>query len=320
MGERIKRMFFRFQIPIKSVLMVSVISLFSYTIPLGGSSRIEYFPGNVGIGTQNPSVSLDIVGSVKVSGGVSSNGTISANKFAGDGSGLFNVPIAVGVVTDNYTGNVTINGGVSVNGILSANTIVGTHLGTWSGNVIGLGYMNTAVVTNNYTGNVTINGGVSVNGILSADTIVGTHLGTWSGNVIGLGYMNTAVVTNNYNGSVSINGTISANKLVAYGPVVFSQSGTYTVPDAASTLPSNMSFLKLAGTGALDMTSAPQIAAGVEGQQLIILGTSDTNTVKLHNDANLVLFGGASFTLGNNDVLRLVYSGTAWYEMGRSDN
>lgn len=123
--------------------------------------------------------------------------------------------------------------------------------------------------------------------------------------------------------TVSTNGAIDMNVTMnAKGSVVYSLpgAGPYVVL-AGTTIPVTTSFIKVAPTAARDLTAVnPQIAAGTDGQQLILMGTSDTNTVKLGSGNGLVLFGGVSFTLGFNDILRLVYSDSNWYEISRSDN
>lgn len=79
--------------------------------------------------------------------------------------------------------------------------------------------------------------------------------------------------------------------------------------------------------GAVTLTSIPTIVDGVDGQILILVGTDDTNTLKVQDDGNLAgsnlkLSGGVDFTLGQGDTLNLMFhSDTAdWVELSRSDN
>lgn len=72
---------------------------------------------------------------------------------------------------------------------------------------------------------------------------------------------------------------------------------------------------------AIDITANPQIENGYNGQLLTIIGKHDTNTLKLDDGDGLVLAGGASFTLGEGDVIVLMYlTGTGWVEVSRSNN
>jgi hypothetical protein len=70
--------------------------------------------------------------------------------------------------------------------------------------------------------------------------------------------------------------------------------------------------------GAIDITANPQIAAGTNGQFLLIEGESDTNTVKLDNGDGLHLHGG-SYTLRNHDYILMNYDSVAseWQEIVR---
>ena len=74
-------------------------------------------------------------------------------------------------------------------------------------------------------------------------------------------------------------------------------------------------IVPVAGSGgAVDLTSNPQVlTAGVPaGKMCLLEGTSDTNTLKLDNGTGLVL--QASYTLKDNQILTLVFDGTAWAE------
>lgn len=73
--------------------------------------------------------------------------------------------------------------------------------------------------------------------------------------------------------------------------------------------------------GAVDITANPQIAAGTDGQQIIVWGTSDANTVQLDTGTGLLLAGGTSFVLGSGDNVTLIYDSTltAWVETARSN-
>jgi hypothetical protein len=68
--------------------------------------------------------------------------------------------------------------------------------------------------------------------------------------------------------------------------------------------------------GAVDITANPQIEAGTTvGQQLVLVGCSDSNTVKVDHGTGVVLRNGSSLTLKNHMVLSLLWDGTNWVEM-----
>jgi hypothetical protein len=100
---------------------------------------------------------------------------------------------------------------------------------------------------------------------------------------------------------------------------------TYSVV-AATGIPTaqlGTGLLRIQGSGgAIDITANPQIAAGVDGQTLILEGRDNVNTVKFDTGTGLALNAGASATLGKGDILALLYNSTdvLWYELYRSNN
>jgi len=76
--------------------IVTVIAVNPWGVGLGSTAYDTYFTaGDVGIGTTNPTVKLDVRGDVNVSG------TVTATAFVGDGSGIFNLPGAsIGINTN----------------------------------------------------------------------------------------------------------------------------------------------------------------------------------------------------------------------------
>lgn len=70
--------------------------------------------------------------------------------------------------------------------------------------------------------------------------------------------------------------------------------------------------------GAVDITANPQISAGNnDGDELILIGTSDANTLQLDDGNGLELNG--SMLLVNNSVIRLQWDGSTWIETARRD-
>ena len=77
----------------------------------------------------------------------------------------------------------------------------------------------------------------------------------------------------------------------------------------------NIAFIE-GDAGAVDITVNPQIAAGsLVGQELTLIGRSDTNTVKLDDGTGLSLNGSA--VLGADSIITLVWDGSAWSEVSR---
>jgi len=81
-------------------------------------------------------------------------------------------------------------------------------------------------------------------------------------------------------------------------------------------------YMKIVGSGAINITADPQITAGSQGNIITLQGTSDSNSVLLENGTGVELSGGVSYTIGNNDVITLVYDSTKakWVETSRQKN
>lgn len=76
-----------------------------------------------------------------------------------------------------------------------------------------------------------------------------------------------------------------------------------------------MGFVKSTG-GAQAITAVPQVAPGSGvGQELVIIGTDDTNYISLADGNGLALNGGID--VKNNKTITLVWTGAVWLEMGR---
>lgn len=82
---------------------------------------------------------------------------------------------------------------------------------------------------------------------------------------------------------------------------------------------SSRTFLFVAGSGGpVVVTANPRIGAGTAaGQELILKGTSDVDSVELANGQGLELNGAC--VLKNGSLLRLLWDGTIWGEVARND-
>lgn len=83
------------------------------------------------------------------------------------------------------------------------------------------------------------------------------------------------------------------------------------------------SIVRVVGSGAVVLDTAPAIEDGFEdGQKIIIQGTHDTNTVQIADNCNCQLAGGIAMTLGKGDTIQLIWDSgdSEWYEITRGDN
>ncbi len=100
--------------------------------------------------------------------------------------------------------------------------------------------------------------------------------------------------------------------------IVLTPSGTISITAGGGITVTNALMRVQGNGGAVDITANPQIAAGIDGQLVVIQGMSDSNTVKLEDGTGVALDGGTSITLGLNDNISLVYSSASseWQEVG----
>lgn len=131
------------------------------------------------------------------------------------------------------------------------------------------------------------------------------------------------------NGDVTIGGsspkaefTVEADTSIN-GTIALAPNSSLSVSAGTSITVTNGIMRVVGSGGAVDITANPQIAAGNnDGQIVIIKGLSDTNTVRFDDGAGLELNSGLSFTLGRRDTLVLMYDAVdgVWIEVSRSDN
>lgn len=92
------------------------------------------------------------------------------------------------------------------------------------------------------------------------------------------------------------------------------------VPVAGATLAPAGSYLLLSPAGAVTLSGVTAVASATRiGDVLVLQGNSDVNTVTIANNANTRL-AAATRVLGANDLLTLIWTGTAWTELSFTDN
>ncbi len=96
-------------------------------------------------------------------------------------------------------------------------------------------------------------------------------------------------------------------------PILISAAGGIT--------PTNVQreMIFIAGNGAaITVTKNPQIAVGTAvGQELILEGCHNTNTVTINNGTGLILNG--TCVLKSGSIIYLIWNGSAWAEVSRND-
>lgn len=144
-----------------------------------------------------------------------------------------------------------------------------------------------------------------------------------------------APLTINNNSSVSLIYDSGASRWKVFGgagggavPTLFGTRGSPELIVAGTGLSAgagNMSTtateqaIFVAGNGGpVTVTASPAIQAGsIIGQRMIIIGRDNTNTVTFNNSSGALEMNG-NVTLGLDDVISLIWDGTAWVETSRS--
>lgn len=127
-------------------------------------------------------------------------------------------------------------------------------------------------------------------------------------------------------GLLALEGSLEIMKdLYVRGKIITPSSETQYLT-ADSIIDPNAGKIKIAGKeGAIILTSE-QIIAGEDGQNLIIQGVDDTNTVTVSSltilPTSRIKLGADSRVLGKGDILTLTYDAqdAIWYEVGFTDN
>lgn len=114
----------------------------------------------------------------------------------------------------------------------------------------------------------------------------------------------------------------ATNKVTLGNLLACTPSSDATITAAGGITPTHTIMRIVSSGGAVNITADPQIAAGSDGQLLIVQGTSDANTVQLDDGTGLILEGAVAFVLGANDMIMFAYDSgeSAWIEINRSNN
>ncbi len=261
----------------------------------------------------------------------------SASELSWDNS---NKTVVVGQLPDIIgtpdTGLVIASDDIVTIGGLSGGAASGNDAGIILGSVRGGLDSPAALEEGDNLGSIAFIGHDGANGQMGASIIAEANQ-NWGIDAIGTTL--TLTTTNSDNsGETELSlsdGTISAGgDLIVYGgagiattlevsgSVIYTPSGDHIISGSgigADLLASKVLLIK--GDSALTTTNT--IAAGQDGQMLVLIGQSESELIKFTaTDGNLKLSANTDFTLGEGDIIQFIYvdSISKWVEISRTDN
>ena len=230
-----------------------------------------------------------------------------AGTFTGNGTGLTNIPFTAlpAVPLTNNQGEVAISG-------------------AFIGDGAGLTNLNTTNLV-----------GIVADVQLSGNVVLLNTSPAFAGTVTATGFSGDGSTLTNLNADQLASGTVpdahlSTNVALLNGSPVFSAPVTMSsflslarttiIPADGSTIIPASSHVLLNPAAAVALNAVTAIASGTRtGDVLVLQGNSDENTVTVPNNANTKLTA-ASHVLGANDMLVLLWTGTAWTELSFANN
>ncbi len=234
------------------------------------------------------------------------NGRIAATDF----TGRLQDPTINGVM--QFGANSLINGAVTVHGVIFSEGLDTNGQVVTAGSFVGSGLGLTNINATNIS-----------SGTLDAARLPASFSGA---GITGLNASNIATGTLDaarLPSSFTVTGAIGAGSLT--GTMILSASPATPVSNN-STLAVTHSLMRIQGSGGpATLNAATQIAAGTDGQVLIIRGLSNTNNVTIISGGGVTLNSSVPFIIGDKDTLTLVYdalinSGAGgWVELSRMD-
>lgn len=212
-------------------------------------------------------------------------------------------------------------GAIGNGSVLSGSNTGDVSLGTANGLSLSGQQLSLQAATDSVPGALTAADHVKVSAAISSLTGDGTTSGsgaaaftltTVNSNV---GSFTNANVTVNAKGLVTAvsNGTAAGSTIVGTRASPTAITAVGGISYAAATATDN--YIQGSG-GAVTVTANPQIAAGtVDGQRLVLIGRSATNTVTIADGTGLSLNG--SWVGGLDSMIALRWDGTNWAEISR---
>ena len=133
------------------------------------------------------------------------------------------------------------------------------------------------------------------------------------------GSANYALIVPSGGGNVGIGTSTPTATLDVNGTQAFNKS-SQNLGANGQINPNISSYVEVTGAGGTYTLTTPSIANGTTIGQLLYIVSNHGGTTIIVNSATVKLNGGANYSLGAYDTVTLMWSGTLWVEMGRSNN
>ncbi len=310
---------------------------------MGPDIFVDQSSGKVGIGTTVPSEQLDVAGTIKVTGFKLPTGAIANYVMMSDGNGVGTWrPVSSGMTETDPVFNAW-----AVSTYAPATNDLWTAVGALNTSTASL---DAAVgLLNNATNALNARMGTAetdIGDLKTATNALQASKLDLAGGVMSGPLTNNAGFYGDGHGLTNMGGVLMTNYVARTGdsmtgPLVISNNLTVTdnadfkgqmtlspgaiqlLGSTSQIVASGVAYIKIAGAGAaVVLTSNPPLinSTPVSGQIVTLQGTDNANTVTMTNSTGLLLAGTVPFTLSANDVMQLIYDGTAWVEVYRCDN
>jgi hypothetical protein len=165
----------------------------------------------------------------------------------------------------------------------------------------------------------------TISAVASGTTTIAARYGVQIADVTKAAAGGTETVTAQYGIDIDALSNATTNVGIRNADTYVATPTTQALSGDSDTISPTAEVICLTATANRDLTSNPQIAAGISGQVLEVWNCdSSTETVKLDDGTGLVLAGATAFTLNPGDMIRFRYMTaagvTAWHETNRADN
>lgn len=284
---------------------------------LGPDLTIDPTSGYVGIGTTAPTAKLDVNGTVRLTGLQMPTGAGAGYILVSDSAGTAQWQANPAVTNETDPVWRAVSNLYDTSAQVDAKvTSVSNSLQTAIDGKVAVSVYSPA--TNNLW--TAVNSKLSLAGGVMTGPV--TNEVGFYGNGGGLTNINASGVTlTNYvrrTGDSMSGALLVSNRVTVSGGELVLSPQTQTVTNDGVILVSQAAVIQVAGAGAAATNVG--LAAGLAGQAVTLVGNDAANTVRLDpTSANLSLSEGVPFTLKTGDVIQLVYIGSTWREVGRSE-